>query len=83
MDRTTQFMFILSLFWLVFLRWFAHLCFGFGRGPITPPCPAMAGTGRKDLNSKTNKTVHVFKKRYFRHIVTNHFSFYNLRHTIT
>ena len=39
-----------------FHQWFAHLCFGLGRGPITPPGPAMALMDRKGLNSnKTNK----------------------------
>ena len=28
--------------------------FGFARGPITPPGPAMARPGRKELNSKNN-----------------------------
>ena len=29
--------------------------FGLGRGPITPPDPAMVRTGRKDLNSNKTK----------------------------
>ena len=38
-----------------FLWWFAHLYFGPGRGPITPPGPAMVRLDQKDLNSKTKK----------------------------
>ena len=30
-------------------------CFGLGRGPITPPGPAMVRTDRKDLNSNKTK----------------------------
>ena len=37
---------------LAFFLWrFARSGFGLGRGLITPPGPAMALTGRKDLNS--------------------------------
>ena len=36
-------------------------CFGLGRGPITPPGPAMVRMGRRDLNSnktkQTNKNI--------------------------
>ena len=46
---------ILGLFWLLCSRWFAHLCFGLGRGPITSPGPAMVRTDRKDLNSNRTK----------------------------
>ena len=37
--------------------WFAHVCFGLGRGPITPPGPAMIITDRKDLNSTKKKKL--------------------------
>ena len=40
----------IGLFDYFFSGWFAHLCFGLGRGLITPPDPAMALTDRKDLN---------------------------------
>ena len=33
-----------------FFRWFTHLRFGLGRGPITPPGPAVVSMDRKDLN---------------------------------
>ena len=36
----------------VFLLWFAHLVFDLGRGPITPPGPAMVLMDQKELNSK-------------------------------
>ena len=42
-------------FWLLCSRWFAHLCFDLGRGPITPPGPAMVRTDRNDLNSNKTK----------------------------
>ena len=41
--------------WLLFSRWFAHLCFGLGRGPMTPPDPATVLMDRKDLNSNKTK----------------------------
>ena len=46
---------ILSADFGLLSRWFAHSGFGLGRGPITPPGPAMALTGRKDLNSTKPK----------------------------
>ena len=45
----------ISAFLATFYWWFALLCFGLGRGPITPPSPAMVQTDPKDLNS--NKTT--------------------------
>ena len=33
-----------------FRWWFAHLCLGLGRSPITLPGPAMVLMDRKDLN---------------------------------
>ena len=45
-------------FSLVFHRWFAHLCFGLGRGQIIPPSPALFRTDRKDLNSNKTKLNH-------------------------
>ena len=38
-----------------FLWWFAHLCFGLGRGSITPPGPAMVLMNRRGLNPKRKK----------------------------
>ena len=54
----------------------AHLCFGLGRGPITPSGPAMALTDRKDLNltkkvsffvwtAETRSTIKVLFSLYF------------------
>ena len=39
---------ILLAFWLLFRR-FAQLWLGLGRGPITPPGPAMVLMGRKEV----------------------------------
>ena len=46
---------ILPVLRVALMWWFAHLCFGLGRGPITPPDPAMVLMDRRDLNSKTKK----------------------------
>ena len=48
---------ILSAYWPAFLWWFAHLCSGLGRDPITLPSPAMVLMDRRDLNSK-KKTIY-------------------------
>ena len=50
---------ILSAYLTTFSRWFAHLCFGLGRGPITPPGPAMALTDQNDLNLAIDLTKKV------------------------
>ena len=39
-----------------FHQWFAHPCFGLGRGPITHPGPAMILMDRRNLNSKNTNT---------------------------
>ena len=41
--------------WLLCYQWFGHLPFGLGRGPITPPGPAMVRTDLEDLNSNKTK----------------------------
>ena len=41
--------------------------FGIGRGPITPPGPAMVVIDRKDLNSKTKKKTTVLQSRIHLH----------------
>ena len=40
-----------------FSGWFAHLCFGLGRGPIIPPGPEMVVIDRKDLNKKKYQQI--------------------------
>ena len=51
----TKLLTLYSRFLAVFFSWcFAHICFDFGRGPITSPGPAMVLMDRKDLNSKNN-----------------------------
>ena len=43
-----------------FFRWFAHLCFGLGRGQISPLGPAklaIAPVDRKDLNLKNKLSI--------------------------
>ena len=47
--------YIFGLFGYFFSGWFAHLCFGRGRSPITHPDPEMVLTNRKDLNSNKIK----------------------------
>ena len=42
---------------ILFSRWFAHLCSGLGRGPDTPPGPAMVLMDRKDLNTAKNRLI--------------------------
>ena len=44
------FMIIYSWPFGCFFWWFAHVWFGLGRGPTTPPRPAMVFMDRKDLN---------------------------------
>ena len=51
---------ILSDYSATFWEWLAHLCFGLGRGSISFPGPAMALTGRLDLNS-TKKSSDISK----------------------
>ena len=45
-------MLVKGLLLAAFSWWFVHLGFGLGRGPITPPGPAMVLMDRKELNSK-------------------------------
>ena len=54
--------------WLLFHRWFAHLCFGLGRGPTTPPGPAMVLMDRKDVNlNKTETKIFLYSPHVIAH----------------
>ena len=66
--------------WLLFSRWFAHLHFGLGRGPITPSGPATVRMGRKDLNS-TKPNQNSSQKETALNYTTHHTS--NTSHDLT
>ena len=53
---------LIRRFWLVFHRGSPTL-FGLGRGPVTPPDPAMIRMDRKDLNSNRTKPPSAYREQ--------------------
>ena len=72
-----QYLTLYSAFLASFLPVVRPPSFGLGRGPITPPGPAMVRTDRKDLNSnKTKNKISCYNNVYKRGIIPDSHAFH-------